>query len=69
MHDGRYQSYSVMATAPSTPLVAMGNIHGYLKILLLGMFDEIALGMVNILSRKGIQKCVWKYVCYIRLFH
>eukprot|EP00057_Strongylocentrotus_purpuratus_P033199 XP_790551.3 PREDICTED: WD repeat-containing protein 6 [Strongylocentrotus purpuratus] len=35
MHDDNYRSYSVMASAPSSPLVAIGNIHGSLKVVLL----------------------------------
>ncbi|XP_041476881.1 WD repeat-containing protein 6-like [Lytechinus variegatus] len=36
MHDGNYRSYSVMASPPSSPMVAIGNINGYLKLISLG---------------------------------
>ncbi|XP_063963460.1 tRNA (34-2'-O)-methyltransferase regulator WDR6-like [Lytechinus pictus] len=36
MHDGNYRSYSVMASPTSSPMVAIGNINGYLKLISLG---------------------------------
>ncbi|XP_071505459.1 tRNA (34-2'-O)-methyltransferase regulator WDR6-like [Diadema antillarum] len=39
MHDEEYQGYNVMAAAPSTPLVAIGNIQGSIKVIRFGSQD------------------------------
>ncbi|XP_072178012.1 tRNA (34-2'-O)-methyltransferase regulator WDR6-like [Diadema setosum] len=59
MHDEEYQGYNVMAAAPSTPLVAIGNIQGSIKVIWFDCQDTLTTEIETSTNGMKVMSVTW----------